>query len=61
MLPKTSIKSKDIENMNWFWIDERVSQCSLCNVYKFFTKNCPNYFYEIYVTLKTNRFHMCSS
>ena len=40
--------------MNWLPIHERVSQCSLCSMYKFFTKNCPNYFDEIYVPLETN-------
>ena len=46
-----SIKSEDFEKINWLPIHERVSQCSLCSIYKFFTKNCPNYFNEIYVPL----------
>ena len=55
------IKSKDFEKINWFPIRERVSQYSLCSVYKFFTKNCPNYFDEIYVPLEINGIHTRSS
>ena len=54
---RSSIKSEDFEKINWLPILERVSQCSLCSIYKFFTKNCPNYFDEIdviYVPLETN-------
>ena len=46
---------------NWLPIHERISQCSLCSIYKFFAKNCPNYFDEIYVPLETNGVHMRSS
>ena len=46
---------------NWFPIHERISQCSLCSIYKFFAKNCPNYFDEIYVPLETNGVHTGSS
>ena len=58
---RSSIKTKDFEKINWFPIHERVSQCSLCSIYNFFTKNCPNYFNEIYVPLETNGVHMRSS
>ena len=58
---RSSIKSEDFEKINWLSIHERVSQCSLCSIYKFFTKNCPNYFDEIYVPLKTNGVHKHSS
>ena len=58
---RCSIKSKNFEKINWLPIHERVSQCSLCSVYKSFTKNCPNYFDEIYVPLETNRIHTRSS
>ena len=47
--------------MNWLPIHGRVSQCSLCRIYKFCTKNCPNYFDEIYLPLETNGVHMRSS
>ena len=43
--------------MNWFLIYEQASQCSLYRIYKVFTKNCPNYFDEIYVPLKTHGVH----
>ena len=36
-------------------------QCSLCSIYKFFIKNCPNYFDEIYVPLQTNGLHTRTS
>ena len=51
---RSSINSKDFEKINWLPIHEIVSQCSLCSRYKFFNKNCPNYFAEIYVPLETN-------
>ena len=58
---RSSIKTEDLEKINWLPIHERVSQCSLCSIYNFFTKNCPNYFDEIYVSLETKEVHMCSS
>ena len=58
---RSSIKSKDFEKINWLPIHERVSQCSLCSIYNFFTKNCPNYFDEIYVSLETTGVHKRSS
>ena len=58
---RSSIKTKDFEKINWLPIHERVSQYSLCSIYKFFTKNCPNYFEEIYVPLETNGVHTRSS
>ena len=58
MNDRSSIKSKDFEKINWLPIHERVSKCSLCSIYKFFTKNCPNYFDEIHVPLESNGVHM---
>jgi len=43
---RSSIKSKHFEIINWLPIPERISQCSLCSVYKFFAKSCPEYFDE---------------
>ena len=57
----SSIKSKDFEKINWLPIHERVSQCYLCSIYEVFTKNCPNYFDEIYVPLEINGVHTRSS
>ena len=57
---RSSIKSKDFEKINWLLIHERVSQCSLGRISKF-SKNCPNYFDEIYVPLETNGVQTCSS
>ena len=58
---RSSIKSEDFEKINWLPIHERISQCSLCSIYNFFAKNCPNYFDEIYVPLETNGIHTPSS
>ena len=58
---RSSIKSEDFEKINWPPIHKRVSQCSLCGIYKFFAKNCPNYFDEIHVPLETNGVHTRSS
>ena len=58
---KSSIESKDFEKINWLPIHERVSQCSLGSIYNFFTRNCPNYFVEIYVPLEAKGVHTCSS
>ena len=60
-IDRSSIKSEDFEKISWLPIHERISQCSLCSIYKFFAKNCPNYFDEIYVPLETNGVHMRSS
>ena len=58
---RSSIKSKNFEKIHWPPIHGRVSQCSLCSVYIFVTRNCPNYFDEIYVPLKINEIHTHSS
>ena len=58
---RSSIKSEDFEKINWLPIHKRVSQCSLRSIYKFFAKNCPNYFDEIHVPLETNGVHTRSS
>ena len=57
---RSSIKSKDFEK-KLVLIQERVSQCSLCSIHNVFTKNCSNYFDEIYVPLETNGVHTRSS
>ena len=41
---RSSLKSKDFEKINWLPIHERVSQYSVCSVYKFVAKSCPDYF-----------------
>ena len=61
MHDRSSIKSKDFEKIHWLPIYEKVSQCFLCSMYKLFTKNCPNYFGEIYVLLETNGVRMLLS
>ena len=58
---KSSIKPKDFKKINWVLIHDRVSQCCLCSIYKFFSRNCPNCFDEIYVPYVTNVVHTRSS
>ena len=55
---RSSIESKDFEKINWLPSHERVLQCFLWSINKVFTKNCSNYFDEIYVPLETNGVHM---
>ena len=51
---RSRIKSKDFESINWLPIAERISQCSLCSVFKFFFKNCPDYLDEIFFPVEIN-------
>ena len=51
---RSSIKCEDFEKINWLPIHERISKCSRCSIYKFFAKNCPNYFDEIYVHTRSS-------
>ena len=46
---RSSIKSREFQAINWLPIHERVSQYSVCNVYKFFAQTCPDYFDELFV------------
>ena len=57
MNDRSIIQSEDFEKINWPPIHQRVSKCSLCSIYKFFTENCPNYFDEIHVPLESNAVH----
>ena len=53
-----SIKSEDFEKINWLPIDERISQCSLCSIYKLFAiRIVLTFFDKIYVPLETNGVH----
>ena len=51
---RSSIKLREFEKINWLPVHERISQCSLCSVYKFFSKSCPEYFDELFFPLETN-------
>ena len=48
-----SIKSKEFEKINWLPVQQRISQCSVCSVYKFFTNACPDYVGELYFPVET--------
>ena len=45
---RSSLKSEEFEKINWLPVQGRISQCSLYSVYKFFSKNSPDYFEELY-------------
>ena len=32
----------------WLPVQERISQCAVCNIYKFFSKHSPDYFEELF-------------
>ena len=42
------LKSKEFKRINWLPVQERISQCAVCNVYKFFSKHSPGYFEELF-------------
>jgi len=49
---RSSIKSTQFETINWLPIEERVSQYSVCNVFKFFAQQCPDYYDELFFPLE---------
>ena len=51
----------EFEKINWLPIPKRISRCSLCSVYKFYSKNCPEYLDEIYFPLESNGVQTCST
>ena len=51
---RSSLKSQEFEKINWLPIHEGVSQYSVCSVYKFFAKSCPDYFDELYFPVENN-------
>jgi len=46
---RTSITMKEFEKINWLPIQERVNQCTLASIYKFYAKNTPDYVNEIFL------------
>ena len=45
---RTSVKTKDFEDINWFNVNDRFNQIVATNVFKFFLKCGPDYMDEIY-------------
>ena len=41
------LKSKEFKRINWLSIQERISQCALCSIYKFFSKHSLDCFEEL--------------
>ena len=48
------LKSKEFEIINWLPVQERISQCAVCNVYKFFSKHSPDYLKDLAVLMILN-------
>ena len=48
------LKSKEFERTNWLPVQERISQCAVCNVYKFSSKHSPDYFEELFFSNRRN-------
>ena len=48
LVDRFRLKSKEFERINWLPVQERISQCAVCNVYKFFLKHSPSYFEELF-------------
>ena len=51
---RTSIKKEEFEKINWLPIQERVNQCTLSCIYKFQTKNAPDYMDDIFSHAECN-------
>ena len=49
-----SITSKQFERINWLPVSDRISQCSLGSVSKFFAKSSPDYFDELFFPVEAN-------
>ena len=60
---RSSLKSKDFEKIIYFFLigSPQFIREYVCSTYKFFTKNRPNYFDEMYVYFKINGVRTCSS
>ena len=55
------LKSKEYERINWLPVQEIISQCAVCNVYKFFSKHSPDYFEELFFPTEETAIQTCSS
>ena len=51
---RTSIKTDEFEKINWLPIQERVNQCTLSSIYKFHSKNAPEYMDEVFFKAECN-------
>ena len=49
-----SITPNEFERINWLPVSDRILQCSLGSVYKFFSKSCPDYYDELFFPAETN-------
>ena len=55
------LESREFERINWLPVQERISQCAVCNVYKFFSKHSPDYFEELFFPTEETAIRTCSS
>ena len=51
---RASIKSNEFEKINWLPIQERVNQCTFSSIYKFRSKNAPEYMDEVFSKVECN-------
>ena len=51
---RTSITINEFENVNWAPINDRVDQCTLCSIYKFYSDNAPGYMKEMFSNAECN-------
>ena len=52
---KKSIKITEFEKLNWLPIHDRVNQCTLSSIYKFYANNAPDYMNEVFAHAESNR------
>ena len=55
------LKSKEFERTNRLPVQERISQCAVCNVYKFLSKHSPDYFEEFFFPTEETAIRTSSS
>ena len=55
------LKSKEFERINWLSVQERISQCSSCSIYNFFSKYSLDYFEEFFFPAEETASQACFS
>ena len=58
---KTWIGFPEFKEINWLNINDRFSQCVLLSIYKFFNKESPEYFNEMYFPAEPSKINTRSS
>ena len=58
---KARIGNAQFKGINWLNINDRLSQCVLSSIYKFFNSESPQYFNEIYFPAEPSKINTQSS